>query len=92
MARFIGETLIANITDGLNAEQWNNLNNLAQLINPLTGRNMPLQDILNALVGIQPHPVTYNQLATKGLTYGAVAALNASYYDVIYKGELIFGI
>ena len=62
----------------------------AKVINYITGEIMTPQQMFDYLCTFHlTNPITYTQLALKGITYSALAALNITYTDVIVNGNVL---
>ena len=62
----------------------------AKVINYITGELMTLQQMFDYLCTFHlTNPITYTQLALKGITYSALAALNITYTDIIVNGNVL---
>ena len=61
-----------------------------KVINYITGETMTIQQMFNYLCIFHlTNPITYTQLALKGISYSALAALNLTYTDVIVNGNVL---
>ena len=62
----------------------------AKVINYITGELMTPQQMFDYLCTFHlTNPITYTQLALKGIIYSALAALNITYTDVIVNGNVL---
>ena len=62
----------------------------AKVINYITGELMTPQQMFDYLCTFHlTNPITYTQLALKGITYSALAALNITYTDIIVNGNVL---
>lgn len=61
-----------------------------KVINYITGEIMTVQQMFDYLCMFHlTNPITYTQLALKGITYSALAALNLTYTDIIVNGNVL---
>lgn len=61
-----------------------------KVINYITGEIMTVQQMFDYLCTFHlTNPITYTQLALKGITYSALAALNLTYTDIIVNGNVL---
>lgn len=61
-----------------------------KVINYITGETMTVQQMFDYLCMFHlTNPITYTQLALKGITYSALAALNLTYTDIIVNGNVL---
>lgn len=60
------------------------------VINYITGEPMTVQQMFDYLCMFHlTNPITYTQLALKGITYSALTALNLTYTDIIVNGNVL---
>lgn len=60
------------------------------VINYITGEKMTVQQMFDYLCMFHlTNPITYTQLALKGITYSALTALNLTYTDIIVNGNVL---
>lgn len=61
-----------------------------KVVNYITGEVMTVQQMFDYLCMFHlSNPITYTQLALKGITYSALAALNLTYTDIIVNGNIL---
>lgn len=61
-----------------------------KVINYITGEQMTVQQMFDYLCMFHlTNPITYTQLALKGITYSALTALNLTYTDIIVNGNVL---
>lgn len=61
-----------------------------KVVNYITGETMTVQQMFDYLCMFHlSNPITYTQLALKGITYSALTALNLTYSDIIVNGNIL---
>lgn len=61
-----------------------------KVINYITGTEMTVQEMFDYLCTFHlTNPLTYTQLALKGISYSALAALNLTYSDITVNGNIL---